>query len=133
MIDMNKKEIIDVLKSYNFDNSKYLVISGAAMVLYGIKGTTNDIDIAITKDYYDYLLNNYKCNFDGLNKQGNPCYLIDDCINFGPNYYSDNKVIIDNIPVQSIKELLELKKYLNRDKDIIDIEKIEKYMRDNHE
>ena len=50
MIDMNRKEIIEKLKQYNFDKSNYIVISGAAMVLLGIKDKTSDIDIATTQD-----------------------------------------------------------------------------------
>ena len=34
---MNKKQIISFLKKLNLDENKYVVISGAAMVLYGFK------------------------------------------------------------------------------------------------
>ena len=49
---LNKKDIISILDKYNLDNKKYVVISSAAMVLYGIKESTKDIDIAVTKEYY---------------------------------------------------------------------------------
>lgn len=45
---MNKDKIIEVLKKYNFDKNSYVVISGAAMTMLGIKDKTNDIDIAVT-------------------------------------------------------------------------------------
>ena len=48
---MNRKEIIKELKKYNLDPKKYIVISGAAMVLYGFKDETPDIDISVTKEY----------------------------------------------------------------------------------
>ena len=51
MIDMNKEKIVDILKKYNFDKDEYIVISGACMVLYGIKETTSDIDISVTGVY----------------------------------------------------------------------------------
>ena len=69
MIDMNKKDIIDTLKKYNFDSTKYIVISSAAMVLLGIKDTTKDIDIAVSDDYYEYLLKNYNCKFERINEK----------------------------------------------------------------
>ena len=47
---MNREEIINELKKYNFDIKRYIVISSAAMVLYGIKDETPDIDISITDD-----------------------------------------------------------------------------------
>ena len=127
MIDMNKKEIINTLNRYNFDNNNYIVISGAAMVLYGIKDTTSDIDIAVSDKYYNYLLNKYRCTFDRINEYNEKVYFIDNIINFARTYYPNNKEYINDIPVQSIEKLLELKQYLNRDKDKIDIEKIKKY------
>ena len=114
MIDMNKNEITNKLKKYNFDKSKYLVISGAAMVLLGIKKETSDIDIAVDKEYYDYLLSNYNAIFERCNEFNNKCYLIDNIINFGVDYYSDEKLIINDIPVQTPQHILSLKKYLNR-------------------
>ena len=130
MIDMNKEKIIQILNKYNLDKDEYIVISGACMVLYGIKEITNDIDISVTDKYYNYLLNNYDCIFERINEFGEKVYFIDNIINFSRTYYSDNKNYIDYIPVQAIDELIELKKYLNRDKDKIDIEKIMKYKGD---
>lgn len=131
MIDMNKKEIISKLKKYNFDENNYVVISGAAMVLLGIKESTGDIDISVTEEFNDYLLNNYNCIFERINEYNTAAYFIDDIINFSTTYYTENKIFIDNIPVQAPEEILSLKKNLNREKDKIDVERIESYMRDN--
>ncbi|MBR1413135.1 MAG: hypothetical protein IJ574_00495 [Bacilli bacterium] len=125
---LNKKDIISILDKYNLDNKKYVVISSAAMVLYGIKESTKDIDIAVTKEYYQYLLNNYNCTYERTNELGNKVYFIDDIINFGIDYYTDYE-IINNIQVQTIDEIIKLKKELNRPKDIKDIKLIEKKMR----
>ena len=88
---INREKILEILKQYHFDSDKYMVISGAAMVLYGIKEFTNDIDIAVTREYYDYLLEKYDCKFDCYDSNGNKCYYIDNFINFGLKYYSNNK------------------------------------------
>ena len=133
MIDMNKKEIIKKLKEYNFDINNYMVISGAAMVILGLKESTHDIDIAVAKDYYDYLLNNYDCKFDRVNEFNNKCYIIDDIINFGIDYYNKYNKKVNNIPVQSINDILKLKQFLNRKKDIEDIEKIKIYIKEKNE
>ena len=108
---MNKEDIINTLTNNHLDSDKYVVISGAAMVLYGIKEKTGDIDISVSADYYDYLLKNYDCTFERINEFGEKVYFIDNVINFGNTYYSDNKNIIENIPVQTIDELNKLKKY----------------------
>lgn len=123
MIDMNKLEIINALKKYNLDKNEYIVISGAAMVLYGIKEETKDIDIAVTKRYNKYLIDNYDYEIE----KGS-IYYIDRIINFSTNYYSNDKRYIDDIPVQKINDILKLKLSLNREKDKIDIEKIKEYL-----
>ena len=127
---MNKEEIINILKKYNFDKDQYIVISGACMVLYGIKETTSDIDISVTDEYYNYLINNYDCTFERINEFGEKVYFIDNIINFSRSYYTKKKEYINDIPVQNLDELIKLKEYLNRDKDKIDIERIRKYKGD---
>lgn len=128
MIDMNKKDIIDTLKKYNFDSTKYIVISSAAMVLLGIKDTTKDIDIAVSDDYYEYLLKNYNCKFESINEYGKKVYFIHDIINFSSTYYKNNRLIIEEIPIQTANDILELKLFLKREKDYKDIELIKEYI-----
>lgn len=128
MIDMNKKDIIDTLKKYNFDSTKYIVISSAAMVLLGIKDTTKDIDIAVSDDYYEYLLKNYNCKFERINECGKKVYFIHDIINFSSTYYKNNRLIIEEIPIQTANDILELKLFLKREKDYKDIELIKEYI-----
>ena len=128
---MNKEEIIEKLKEYNFDKNKYIVISGAAMVLLGIKSKTHDIDIAIKDGYKDYLVDNYNVTFDRMNEYNEPVYFIDNIVNFAVTYYTDKKEYVSGIPVQNINDILKLKKGLNREKDKIDIEKLENYKRLN--
>ncbi len=121
---MNREEILKILKKYNLDAKKYVVISGAAMVLYGFKDETPDIDIAVTKSYYKELLEKYDCVLENIDKNGNKAYLIDDTINFGINYYSRSKEYIEKIPVQRLKDLISLKQKLNRKKDREDLKLI---------
>lgn len=121
---MNKKEIISILKKYNFDKNEYVVISGAAMVLYNLKETTSDIDLSVSEDYLKFLLENYECTFDKLNEYGKEVYYIDDIINVGVSYMPNKKEFIDDIPVSSVDDIIKLKKHLNRDNDKIDLERI---------
>lgn len=124
---MNKEEIIKILKKYNFNDKRYIVISGAAMVLYGLKEKTGDIDIAVDDDYYNFLLKEYKCTFERINEYNKKIYFIDDIINFGVTYYSENKTYISSIPVQTKEDLIKLKVNLNREKDKRDIEIIREH------
>lgn len=129
---MNKEEIIKILKKYNFDTDKYIVISGASMVLQEIKKQTTDIDIAVDKDYYEYLLNNYNCIFERVNEYGINCYMIDNVINFSETYYDSNYQMIENIKVQDANDILKLKQKLKREKDISDIKLLNSYISRNN-
>ncbi len=115
---MNRKDIIKYLKKYNFNPKKYLVINGAAMVLYGFKEETPNIDIATTKEYKTELLKTYNCVLENME---NDTYLIDDIISFGNNNYKRNKEYIECFPVIKLTDLILLKQKLNRPKDKRDL------------
>ena len=118
---MNREDIINELKKYNFDIKRYIIISSAAMVLYGIKNETPDIDISITEDYEEELVEDYFAILEHTNPNGNHAYMIDDVINFGVEYYSKPSCFIEGFPVQSIGEIIQLKERLNREKDKKDL------------
>lgn len=124
---MSKEEIIETLKKYNLDTSKYMVIAGAAMTMLGLKELTHDIDISVTPDYYEYLKNNFDCQIEWDNG-GSNVYFIDNIINFGINYYNVDHLMIDGIPVQRPEDIIKIKQIFNRQKDLDDIDIIKKYM-----
>lgn len=126
---MNRKEIIKTLKKYNFNPKKYLIISGAALVLYGLREETPSIDITTTKEYLKELLKEYDCILERVNKDGSACYIIDDVINIGASYYSRRKEYIEKFPVQTIEDLIKLKQKLNRPKDRKDLKSIFEYIK----
>lgn len=119
--NMNRKEIINYLKKYNFNPKKYIVISGAAMVLYGFKDDTPDIDIAVTKEYKKELLKKYNCVLENIE---NDSYMIDDVINFGENFYKRRREYIEGFPVMKPMDIVDLKRKLNRAKDKKDLKLI---------
>ena len=52
---MNRQDILDILKEFPFDCKEYWVVTGGAMVLYGFREETSDIDIGCTKKMADQL------------------------------------------------------------------------------
>ena len=48
---MNKREYLKKLDELNLDKNRYCVISSGIMLLYGLRETTEDIDIKIRPDY----------------------------------------------------------------------------------
>jgi len=126
---LNKEQIELILNNASLAKDKFIIISGAALVMYGIKEFTSDIDISVSKEYLDFLLNNYAWTIEKFDEKNNTyVYFIDDVINFSTNYYDVDNHIVDGYRLQTIASILELKEKLNREKDKNDIIKIKEYM-----
>lgn len=123
---MNRNDIIEKLKMFPYDSKDYWVITGAAMVLYGIREVTHDIDMGCTADMADKLEKAgylYKITSDG-----NRRFKIGDDIEVFENWLFGKVVSVEGIPVISIKGLMEMKQKLGREKDKRDIRLIEEYI-----
>lgn len=129
---MNKEEILTLLNRYPLPKEEFIVISGAAMVLLGIKEETNDIDIAVSSRLFKRILEQYDCKFEKTDQFNNKIYFIDDIINFGQNYYDVDYLIYQKYQVQTPQAIKVLKKNLNRAKDQKDIALIDKYLKENN-
>ena len=125
---MKKIDIINILDKYNFDKNEFIIISGAALVLLGIKESTSDIDIAVSDKLYLEILNKYKCVFESI-KNNNEVWFLDNIINFSKNYIDSEYDRYLGYKIQSLESIYELKLSLNRDKDQSDIKAIKKVLK----
>ena len=123
---MNKSDIIKTLNQYELNKEEFVILAGSAMVMYGIKDTTNDIDIATSNSLYNDLLKKYDCTFE-IEINNHKMYIIDDIINFGTSHYEDDFVIIDGFKVQSLESIIETKLGFGREKDLNDCDMIRNY------
>lgn len=73
---MNRKELIAALESLPFDKDKYVVISGGALVLYGILEDTEDVDIKMAPNIFGQYRKE-GCKFEKTNKYDYLYRLID--------------------------------------------------------
>ena len=123
---MNRQDIIKRLNSFPYSKDEYWVITGSAMVLYGIREMTHDIDMGCTSRMADQL------EKDGyvstLTESGNRKFLIEDDIEIFENWKYGSIERIDDIPVLSLDGLIEMKKSLGREKDYRDILLIKEFM-----
>ena len=67
--------------------------------------------------FYNYLINNYGAVYERTNEYGIDAYMIDGIINFSFSYKPNEEKIIDGIKCSSLKDIIELKEHLNRNKD----------------
>lgn len=122
---MNKQDIINRLKEFPYSKDEYWVITGSAMVLYGIRELTHDIDMGCSSKMADQL------EKDGyvptLTESGNRKFVIGDEIEIFENWKYGSIERIDGVPVLSLDGLIEMKKSLGREKDYRDIALIEEF------
>ncbi|OGI95457.1 hypothetical protein A2917_02770 [Candidatus Nomurabacteria bacterium RIFCSPLOWO2_01_FULL_42_17] len=139
----SKKTIFERVKKLNFPIGKYVVVGGV-MEAHGIRKAV-DVDFIVTKELFDDLLKQgwvpKPCRPGDIGKEGEKRKLRKDDISIISEYsWLDkyfaktedliaNADIIDGIPFISLSELLKWKKACGREKDLIDIELIENYLK----
>ncbi len=122
---MDRNKILQIINDYSLDKSRIIVISGAALVLLNVVEAARDIDIYCDREYYEYLLKNYNCEFERTNEFGEKAYMIDGIINFGLSYKPNKIMVVEGLQCASLKDILDMKKFLNRAKDKAIIKKLE--------
>lgn len=126
---MNKLEIIKELDELNLDKNKYIVISGASLVLQGLIEEADDIGLSCSKEFYQKIGWNNKIGAFGVEIK----YYHN--IEIGFNLYdTKNIVTINGYQCMNLDKCLEVKQKLNRKKDKKIIEKLDLYLcsRDNY-
>lgn len=123
---LDKKQIIARLEELHLDDTKYWLITGGAMVLYGLREQTSDIDLGCTSDLADLLQQEgfpVERMPDGTRK-----IVVAEDVEIFENWLEDRVERFEGVPVISIQELIEMKRALGREKDFGDIQLIlEKY------
>ena len=123
---MNKAEIKKELEVFPYSKEDYWLLTGGAMVLYGIKEETSDIDLGCNQKMADELERDGF--FHEYTENGNRHFIYGDRIEIFENWINDSITLVDNIPVITISGLIEMKKELGREKDYKDIELIYDYL-----
>lgn len=123
---LDKKQIIARLEELHLDDTKYWLITGGAMVLYGLREQTSDIDLGCTSDLADLLQQEgfpVERMPDGTRK-----IVVEEDVEIFENWLEDKVERFEGVPVISIQGLIEMKRALGREKDFRDIQLIlEKY------
>ena len=123
---MNKEEYINKLNTLGLDKNRYCIISGGVMLLYGLKSTTEDIDIKIRPDYFEELKEKYKFK---KSPKYEYLYELDDSTEVAVLDYSDEDVrLVDGYPVESLELQLKWMIEQNRPKDQEKIKIIKNYL-----
>lgn len=125
---MTKNEIFDKLENLNLDKDKYIVLSGASLVVQGIIDETHDIDLSCSNSYFSTIDWDY-LKIGKILPGASDKIKCFDVFEIGTNFYYTNDIVkINGYNFLSIEKCLEFKKLFNRKKDKKVIEKIDMYL-----
>ena len=126
---MKRKDILERLDAFPYPSEDWWVITGAAMVLYGMRETTHDIDICCSKAMADRL------EREGIPptsaENGKRSFRIGEDIEIFEDWFTGPLSRIGGYNVLSPEGLIEMKRQLNRPKDIADIRLIRQWQEEH--
>lgn len=120
----DKKTLLEKLEQMGLDRSQYWLITGGAMVLYGAKGQTADIDLGCTSQLADQLQQE-GCAVERM-PDGTRRIVYDGQVELFEDWLEDQIVLWEGVPVISRKGLVAMKRKLGREKDFRDIELLQR-------
>ena len=119
--------MLNLLKELDFPKDEYYVLSGASLVLRGIKEEAKDLDLCISEE----LFNQIKDKYNPTDEKKNECgfYKINNKLEIVVDKKEDFKMKIgEEYNLEDLQTILEFKMKINKPKDIDDIENIKKYL-----
>ena len=123
---MKKQELITKLEAFPYGLDGFWLVGGAALVLFGVREETGDIDMGCTPQAADRLeADGCLC---GVSDDGTRRFRIGPEIEVFENWLYDAVETVGGFPVQSLRGLREMKLRLGREKDLRDIRLIDAFL-----
>lgn len=120
----DKKTLLEKLEQMGLDRRQYWLITGGAMVLYGAKEQTADINLGCTSQLADQLQQE-GCAVERM-PDGTRRIVYDGQVELFEDWLEDQIVLWEGVPVISRKGLVAMKRKLGREKDFRDIELLQR-------
>ena len=128
---MRKIELLNLLEKLNFPKDEYYVLSGASLVLRGIKEEANDLDLCISEELFDQI----KDKFNLTDEKKNECgfYKINDNLEIVVDKKENFKMETgEKYNLEDLQTILYFKINRNLPKDKKDIDNIKKYLQEKN-
>ncbi|MBQ8930266.1 MAG: hypothetical protein IJ052_07700 [Oscillospiraceae bacterium] len=124
---MDKTQLLKLLEEIPWPRDQWWLTAGGAMVLYGLREQTRDIDLGCTSALADAL---EQAGFPIEGKDNGLRHIrYSETIELSENFSFGARTRVEGIPVLTLAGLLEQKRYLNRPKDQTDIQALERALK----
>ena len=117
---MNKSDVLQKLRALSWPVEDYWVVAGAAMVLYGLRSETRDIDLGCTTKRAD-ALQAAGVPFQHMDDGSGRWFTLTDDVEVFENWLLDRVELVEGMPVISLIGLRAMKLALGREKDLRDV------------
>ena len=125
---MDRQEILDRLKAFPYERDEYWLITGSAMVMYGIKEQAGDIDLGCSVKMADLLESDGYLY--GRTKDGNRWFKVGESIEVFESWLYGSTIKMEGFRVISLNGLIEMKEKIGREKDFKDIALIKSFLKE---
>ena len=125
---MTKADILERLRTLNWPTGEYWLVAGGAMVLYGLRPETHDLDLGCSTARADALAA-AGVPFKEMEDGSGRWFTLSDDVEVFENWLMDRVELVDGVPVVSLRGLREMKAVLGREKDLRDIARIDAFLR----
>ncbi len=124
---MTKADMLEKLHAMNWPVDEYWLVAGGAMVMYGLRPETHDLDLGCTARRADV-----------LEAAGVPCrpmsdgngrwFALSEDVEVFENWLLDRVELVEGVPVVSLQGLRAMKLALGREKDLRDVALIDAFL-----
>ena len=124
---MTRADILERLRALDWPADEYWLVAGGAMVMYGLRPETHDLNLGCTTARADALAAAgvpYKEMEDGSGRW----FSVSGDVEVFENWLMDRVELVDGVPVVSLKGLREMKRALGREKDLRDVARIDAFL-----
>ena len=124
---MNKEEVFNLLKELNFPKDEFYILSGASLVIRGIREKCSDLDLCISEELFNSIKNKYNLTENKKNECG--FYQISDIIEVVAEKKGNFKMEeLSPYNLEDLHTILDYKEKRNLLKDQVDVKNINKYL-----
>ena len=124
---MTRADILERLRALDWPADEYWLVAGGAMVLYGLRAETHDLDLGCTTARAD-ALEAAGVPFEEMSDGSGRWFSVSGDVEVFENWLMDRVELVDGVPVVSLKGLREMKRALGREKDLRDVARIDAFL-----
>ena len=126
---LTREDIQQRLAESGLDLNRCWLTAGGALIFYGLRTVTADIDMGCTSSLADELeAAGHPAEREG---EGRRRFHLPGCIDLSENWAEGTVTMMDGVPVVSLEDVLALKRALGREKDQADIAAIQRLQQEN--